>query len=99
LEKLQLESLNVKMGAGQVIVYLPEKGASQIHISMGAGQVSVHSATGTSLSIKCTTGLGNCALPNGAGFWDRTFTSPDFDSASNRSDVDVTVGAGSGIIS
>jgi len=99
LEKLHLQSLNVKMGAGQIVIYLPEVGMGQVHVSLGTGQVTIQSAKGTGLSVKCTTGLGNCILPTGSGFWERSYTSPDFDQAANRNEVDITVGAGSSSVS
>jgi len=95
LERLNLENLVVNLGAGQINLWLPEKGVANAKISLGTGQVVLHRAESGALAIDCTTGVGNCSLPGKNGFWSQKFQSSDFNSAAVKSEVKVTVGAGS----
>jgi hypothetical protein len=99
LEQLKLSNLDVKLGAGQITIYLPEKGVTNIKIDLGTGQVVVRSAKGTVLAVKCTTGVGNCSLLNTAGFWNQKYQSPEYDSGTDKMNIDINIGAGAATVS
>jgi hypothetical protein len=94
LTGLKVESVDAKLGAGEILLRLPEKGDLQVDVSLGAGSVDIRIPAGMAVSIHCTTAVGNCVLPNGSGFWSQNYTSPGFDTAEARAHIQVSLAVG-----
>jgi hypothetical protein len=87
-------SVDVKAGVGHVSLILPAEGDLTVTVSMGVGAVDISVPAGASLSVECTTGIGSCNLPNGSGFWNQSYTSPEYSSAKYHIKISISIGVG-----
>jgi hypothetical protein len=96
LTKLQVTSVNVRIGAGQLVLYLqlPEGSDMKVNVSIGAGSAEIHLQGNAEVKVVCTTGVGNCALPNSSGFWGQTYTSTNYSTSKHNTEIEVSVGVG-----
>jgi predicted membrane protein len=65
-----------------------------VNVSIGAGSAEIHLPANAAVTVSCTTGVGNCALPNGSGFWGQSYTSPEFSASENQINIHVSIGVG-----
>ncbi|MDO9066726.1 MAG: DUF5668 domain-containing protein [Chloroflexota bacterium] len=99
LRGLKLTSLVVEIGAGQTTVTLPSGGRVQARVSVAMGEVIIRVPRGTAYRVNARAALGSSRLPNGEGnFGSSTATSPGFESAQDRVDVDVSCAMGSVVV-
>jgi hypothetical protein len=94
LKNLHPTSVDVKLGAGHLSLILPSGNDLNVNISVGAGAVEITLPEGAPVSVECTTGIGNCNLPNGSGFWNRSYTSSEFDAAKYHIRITISMGVG-----
>jgi hypothetical protein len=94
LKDLRPTAVDVKIGAGSLSLILPPGGDVTVNVSVGVGSVTITLPEGAPVSVECTTGIGNCNLPNGSGFWNRSYTSPEFDAATCHIRITVSMGVG-----
>jgi hypothetical protein len=94
LKDLQPTAVDVKLGAGSIHLVLPSGGDVTVNISVGVGSVEITLPAGAAVTVECTTGVGNCNLPNGSGFWNRSYTSSEFDAAKYRIRITISMGVG-----
>jgi hypothetical protein len=95
LTGLTMTSVDVKIGAGQLNLTLPS-GSSEmdVTVSVGAGSAKIHVPEGAEIKVDCTTGVGNCNLPNGSGFWGQSYTSPGYASSKSGIRIQINIGVG-----
>jgi hypothetical protein len=99
LKDLRPTSVDVKIGAGSLFLILPSGGDVNVNISVGVGLVEITLPEGAPVSIECTTGIGNCNLPNGSGFWNRSYTSSEYNSAKYHIQITISMGVGEATVS
>lgn len=99
LRGLKLTSVVVEIGAGQATVTLPSGGRLQARVSVAMGEAIVRVPRGTAYRVQARAALGNSRLPSGENrFGSSTVTSPGFDSAQERIEVDVSCAMGSVVV-
>jgi hypothetical protein len=95
LTGLTVRSVDVKIGAGQLDLTLPSgSSGTDVTVSIGAGSAKIHVPEGAEIEVDCTTGVGNCNLPNGSGVWGQTYTSPGYNSSENKIRIQINIGVG-----
>jgi hypothetical protein len=94
LSGLKVESVDARLGAGKIGLILPATGDFLVDVSLAVGSVDIRVPSGMAVSAHCTTAIGNCALPNGSGFWSQNYTSPDFDTARNKVRLQISLAIG-----
>lgn len=99
LADLRVSDLTVKTGASSTRVTLPTRaGHTTVHIASGAASVNVAVPEGVAARIRGAVGVGSLDVDQrrfprrngGSGY-----ESPDFETASNRADINVESGVGS----
>ena len=99
LRGLKLTSLVAETGMGQTTVTMPGTGRVQARVSLGMGEVVIRVPRGVAFRVNARMALGTSRLPNGEGnFGTSTFTSPGFESAQDRVEVDVSCAMGSVVV-
>jgi hypothetical protein len=94
LSDMKLEAVDVKIGAGKVGLILPAAGNYAVEVDLAVGSVDIRMPEGLAVSVHCTTAIGNCALPNGSGFWSQNYASPGYEAARNKAQVRVNLAIG-----
>jgi hypothetical protein len=94
LTGLTVDDLEVSMGIGQAIVTLPDEGRFQAKIEGAIGETVVVIPAGLEARIRVDTGLAVSDLPDGYQQRDDVYTSPDYASADNRVDLEVSQAIG-----
>jgi len=56
--------------------------------------VEIHLPDGAAVTVDCTTGVGNCSLPNGSGFWGQDYTSAGYSDSEDQIRIEVNLGVG-----
>lgn len=99
LRGLKLSSVVVEIGAGQAIVMPPASGRVQVRASVAVGEVVIRMPRGTAFRVSSRVALGTSRLPNGtSNFGTSSLTSPGFDAAQDRIEVDASCAVGSVVI-
>jgi hypothetical protein len=99
LRSLRLTSLVVEIGAGQATVTLPSVGRVQARVNVAIGEVIIRVPRGTPYRINAKAALGSSQLSSGEShFGSSTFTSPGFESAQDRIEVDAACAVGSVVV-
>lgn len=94
LTGLMVDDLQVSMGVGQTTVILPAEGSFQAQVEGAIGQTIVVIPAGLAARIQVDTGLAGSQLPDGYQRQDDVYTSPGYDSAENRVDLEVSQAIG-----
>jgi hypothetical protein len=97
LTELQVTDLRLQTGASSTQLALPARaGQTGVRIEGGAAAISVHVPSGVAARIRTKGGMASISIdrdrfPRQDGF----YQSPDYESAANRVQIDVDIGAGS----
>ncbi len=94
LRGLTVSELDMDMGIGQTTVTLPEEGRFWARIDGAIGQTVVLIPEGLAVRVHVDTGLAARQLPHNYQCWDDVCTSPGYESAENRIDLDVSQAIG-----
>jgi hypothetical protein len=94
LTGLTVSNLAVSMGVGQTTVTLPDDGRFQAKIEGAIGQTVVVIPAGLAARIRVDTGLAGRQLPDAYQRRDDVYTSPGYESADNRVDLEVSQAIG-----
>jgi hypothetical protein len=95
LADLNIRRFEVNSGVGDVVVTLPKSGTSDAHLSGGVGDMIVNVPEGTGLRVRVSQGVGSNNVPSSYTHTGDVYTSPGYDTAANRVDMEVTGGVGS----
>lgn len=99
LRNLQVSSLDVNSGVGRVQIELPEQGIYRAKIDGGVGELDVRIPPNVAVRLVAKTGLGGVEVPNGLlKQGDNRYESPDYASAANKADLEVSGGVGRVVI-
>ncbi len=98
LSDLMLESLDVELGIGQTIVTLPAEGRFTARIDGAIGQTVVVIPDGLAARVRLDTGITDRQVPADYGCADDGCSSPDYETADHRVDLDVSQAIGSLVI-
>ncbi len=99
LTGLDLANVTVEAGMGQVIVTLPARGKVQARVNLAMGETIIRVPRGSAYRVNAKMALGTSRMPDGeSSFGTSTFTSPRFESAVDRVDVDVSCAMGSVVV-
>ena len=96
LAGMAVTSVSAETGGGNMDVVLPE-GAANLNVSAksGAGNVVVSVPGGVAARIHATTGLGAVIMDSRFSKIDeKTYQSPDYDTAVNKAEITLSSGAG-----
>lgn len=94
LTGLRVRYLKVSMGVGQTTVVLPDEGRFEARIEGAVGQTVVVIPEGLAARVRVDTGLAGSQLPDGYQRRDGVYTSPGYESAENRVDLEVNQAIG-----
>jgi hypothetical protein len=95
LEDLMLSALDVHNGIGQTIVYLPGQGGYSAEIDGGIGHIIVELPDDVGILLNVDVGIGSVQVPNEFRRSGSGYVSPNYASADERIEVDVSLGIGS----
>ncbi len=98
LARLNLASLDVSTGMGKTTVTLPGRGQFQAKVSAGMGEVIVNIPAGMAARIHARTGLGVSRVFGQQGFGNVSMTTPGYETAESRVELEVSCGMGSVVI-
>jgi hypothetical protein len=94
LSDLKIERLNVDLGLGRIEVVLPEEGRLRAVLDCGIGETVVIIPAGMEARIAVDTGLAGREIPPGYQSQDDIYTSPGYEGAENRVDLEVSQSIG-----
>jgi len=94
LRHLQVERLDASTGVGQVRVILPETGSMEGKISAAVGQIVIEVPKGVGVRLRSSAALGNVVTPPGYQKSDRVYTSPDYEQADIKVELEVDLAIG-----
>jgi len=95
LRMLTLESVKVNAGMGTVTIKLPETGTFDVDIDSGMGTVVIEVPAGLGVRLQTQTAIVGRNLPAGYTQDNNRYTSPNYDSAEHRANIQVDLGMGS----
>ena len=95
LELLQLTGLEINAGIGKVEITLPNSGDFEATIDGGVGEIIVLIPDTLAAQITANAGIGRTQVEGNYINNGETYSSPDFDSATNRVILEVDGGVGS----
>lgn len=98
LSDLNLSGLKVDMGVGQVTITLPGEGRFQAEINGAIGQMVVIVPQGVAVRAQTDTGIAAVEVPDDYQRQEDTYTSPDYASAENRVDLELSQAIGQVVI-
>jgi hypothetical protein len=94
LRGLNLTSLALNMGIGQNKVTLPEKGNLRGRIEGAIGETVLIIPEGMAVRLRMSTGLASRQVPSGFSQQGDVYTSPGYDSAENRAELEINQAIG-----
>lgn len=95
LSEMQISDLEVSMGAGKTVVTLPQEGSLDVKISGAVGELVIQVPQGSGVNVESDIALASIDVPEGYVKDDGNYSSPDYDSAGERINVDVNLAIGS----
>lgn len=95
LRALTLEVVNVHAGMGAVLVKLPETGEFDVNIDSGMGTVVIEVPAGMAARVQTDAAIVGRVLPPSYTQTNNRYTSPNYDTAKNRANIQVNLGMGS----
>jgi hypothetical protein len=94
LHNLQIERLDLQVGAGDLTIILPAEGIVQGNIEGAVGQTTLFIPAGMAVRLRTDTGLTAIQAPGDFTIQEDVYISPGFETAPNRSDLDVSQALG-----
>ena len=94
LTGLTVDDLKVNLGVGRTVVTLPDEGRFYARIEGAIGETVVVIPAGLAARIRVDTGLAVSDLPDGYQQRGDVYTSPGYDSADDRVDLEVSQAIG-----
>lgn len=94
LRALTLESVKVNAGMGAVTIKLPETGKFDVNIDSGMGMVVIEVPAGLGVRLQTEAAIVGRDLPAGYTRNNNRYTSPNYNNAENRADIQVNLGLG-----
>jgi predicted membrane protein len=95
LRELTLTSVNVNAGMGAVTIKLPETGEFDVEVDGGMGTVVIEVPAGMGVRLQTDAAIVGHTIPAGYTHNNNRYTSPNYDTAKNRADIQVDLGVGS----
>lgn len=89
LSELQVSDLVVDMGVGRTVVTLPAKGRVSGSIKGAIGDTIIEVPRGMEVRLRVDSGLTGTEIPASYRQRDDVYTSPGYDTADNRADLEV----------
>lgn len=94
LSRLTVRELKLDSGVGKTTVMLPDQGRLEADINVGIGDMTVMIPRGMAAKVHVQTGIGSVNWPSDYRRNGDTYTSPDYESADHRVDLQVKGGVG-----
>ena len=94
LSNLKVVNLTVQSGVGSMTVHLPVSGRITARIEGGVGEIRVTIARGMSARIRASSGIGSISVLGDYQKNGDVYTSSNFETASNRVELEVKGGIG-----
>lgn len=94
LRMLTLESVKVSAGMGAITIRLPETGKFEVNVDSGMGTVVIEVPAGLGVQLQTEAAIVGRDLPAGYTQHNNRYTSPNYNSAENRADIQVNLGIG-----
>lgn len=94
LTGLTIERLSADMGMGRILVTLPSTGRFSVTLSQGLGVIEIVIPEGMAVRIQADTAMAGRQMPGGLVKNEEYYTSPGYDSADNRVEIEATVAMG-----
>jgi hypothetical protein len=99
LSGLQVTELDVSSGVGQTLVQMPARGQLRAKVSGGIGQVVVTLPEGMAARIHGSAGLGGLTVsPRFTSQGSGQYVSPNYDTAQDRVDLNISGGIGQVVV-
>lgn len=98
LSDLTLEDLDAELGLGQTVVTLPREGRFEARIEGAIGQTVVVIPEGLAARVRLDTGISGRQVPDDYDCADDVCTSPDYEGADQRVDLEVSQAIGNLVI-
>ncbi len=95
LRALTLESVNVNAGMGAVTIKLPNTGKFAVDVDSGMGTVVIEAPASLGVRLQTEAAIVGHNLPAGYTQNNNRYTSPTYNTAENRADIQVDLGLGS----
>ena len=95
LRTLSLESVKVNAGMGAITIKLPETGKFDVEVDSGMGTVAIEVPAGMAVRLQTDAAIVGRNIPASYTHSNNRYTSPNYDSAENRADIQVNLGLGS----
>jgi hypothetical protein len=94
LSKLNLTNLELSTGVGATTIELPATGQIEASIEVGVGETTIRIPEGMAARIEAKAGIGNIKVSENFGRNGDAYVSSNYDSATNRVDLEVSGGIG-----
>lgn len=94
LSGLNISGMQVNMGVGRTTLTLPSKGSFQAKVDGAIGQTVVIVPASMAVRVRSSTGLANILVPGDFERQGDVYTSPGYDIASDRIDLDLSQAIG-----
>jgi hypothetical protein len=94
LSGLQVRALKVNQGVGKTTITLPAVGQFDARIDGAIGQVVIIIPKGMALRVQSNLALANLVVPNGYQKKDNVYTSPGYETAENRVNLEIGMAIG-----
>jgi hypothetical protein len=94
LTRLNLTGLEIDSGVGQTSVTLPERGRFTAKVDSGLGEVTIIVPQAMAARIRVDRGLSGVSVNGDFNRRDDEYVSPNYGTAANRMDLDVSSGLG-----
>lgn len=89
LSGLDIQDLNVNLGVGETTVVLPDQGQFEGKVEGAIGQIVIRIPRGMAVRIQANTAIANINVPSEFVRQNDTYTSPGFDGAQNRIELQL----------
>ncbi len=94
LDQVQISYLDANIGVGQLHIILPQNGDFEGKISGAIGQIVIEVPSGVGIRIRSDGALVTVHTPDGYEKLENSYTSPDYDSAEFRMDLQINLAIG-----
>jgi hypothetical protein len=89
LSQLQVTELTLTTDVGKTTLTLPRRGQLQAHVIGNVSETTIHVPAGVAVRFRSGTGLGHISVPKEYQRQGDVYSSPDYETAANRVDLDV----------